>query len=312
MPLKRTTADFLSYIASEKGASINTLQAYGNDIKQFTLLLESLNIIDFQQVSTEHIIQFLKTMQNKNYASASICRALIAIKVLFRFLKREQMIKINVTEHLESPKLWQLVPEVLSESEVEILLSIPNQATYLGARNLSILELLYSSGLRVSELCSLTIYNIDDTFIKVMGKGRKERLVPIGKKALQAIDYYLLNFRDLHPSGKESSLFLTKRGKPIERFAVWKMIKSYAKKANITKNISPHTLRHSFATHLLDNGADLRVIQEFLGHSNIATTDRYTHISQKHLQDSFYKYHPRSSLTQQLGVGCFTKENRKL
>lgn len=289
-------SDFIAYCRSEKGLSLNTLDAYSSDITHFLSFIKTYNpsVLSYLAITQEHIIQFLKFLQQKKYASASSSRAFISIKIFFRFLKRERLITKNITEYLESPKLWQLIPEVLTQEEVEALLLLPNPLTPLGCRNLALLELLYSSGLRVSELCALTLYDIDDTFIRVMGKGSKERLVPIGSKALQAIDNYLLHFRDTQSSLEEKRVFLTKSGKPLDRFTVWKIIKHYAKCAKITKNISPHTLRHSFATHLLDNGADLRVIQEFLGHANIATTERYTHISQKKLQDSFYTYHPKN------------------
>ena len=172
--------------------------------------------------------------------------------------------------------------------EVERLLAVPKDK-----RDRAILELLYASGLRVSEVCGLKLYDLDDQFVRVQGKGSKERLVPLGQKALQAVDEYLKHCRDRFESEKQLALFVTKRGNPIDRIGVWHMIKKYAKQAGIVKNISPHTLRHSFATHLLDNGADLRVIQEMLGHASISSTDRYTHISRSRLQESFEQFHPR-------------------
>lgn len=285
--------DFYSYIASEKGLATNTIEAYKRDTKRFVEYVRKSGIDHFQNISQDHIVGFLKTLQEKRFASASLCRNLISIKVLFRFLRRERIVLTNVAIALESPKLWQLIPEVLTTEEVQTLLAAVDRDSPLGARDAAILELLYSSGLRVSESCTLTIYDIDDQFVRVMGKGSKERLVPIGSAALKAIDHYLLHYRDTQKSKEVTTLFLTNKGKPIDRITIWKMVKFYAKKASITKQISPHTLRHSFATHLLDNGADLRVIQEFLGHSDIKTTDRYTHISQKRLKDSFYMHHPR-------------------
>ncbi|MFQ5729368.1 MAG: tyrosine-type recombinase/integrase, partial [Waddliaceae bacterium] len=164
----------------------------------------------------------------------------------------------------------------------------------IGARDKAILELLYSSGLRVSEVCTIQIYDVDDEYVKVFGKGQKERLVPLGQCALAAIDHYLLYYRSQYDSEKEKALFVTKKGRPLDRISIWRMIKSHAKKAGITKSISPHTLRHSFATHLLDNGAELRVIQEMLGHANINSTERYTHVSRAHIQKAFTAFHPRS------------------
>jgi integrase/recombinase XerD len=215
------------------------------------------------------------------------------MKVFFRFLKREGVIANNPASYLESPKLWQALPAVLTEEEMENILTQPNCHSAKGCRDRAILELLYSSGVRISELCGLKICDVDDEYIKVYGKGGKERLVPIGQNALGAIDHYLLHYRCRYDSDQEQHLFLTQRGSPIDRFAMWRMVKSYALKAGITKNISPHTFRHSFATHLLDHGADLRVIQELLGHSSINSTDRYTHVSRAQLQQAFQAFHPR-------------------
>lgn len=203
------------------------------------------------------------------------------------------MIANNVTLYLESPKIWQLIPEVLSVEEMERLLAQPDPETNVGSRDRAILEMLYGSGLRVSEVCGLKIHDVDDKFVKVFGKGSKERVVPVGAKAIEAVDHYLARFRDQTDSSRQQALFVNQRGKPIDRIFVWKMIKRYANEAGIVKNISPHTLRHSFATHLLDNGADLRVIQEMLGHASISSTDRYTHISKSRLHEAFGKFHSR-------------------
>lgn len=289
--------DFLKYVASEKGLAQNTVESYRRDAQTFGLFLQKIGIEDFKDVSEHHIVDFLGRLKSQKYATSSISRCLIALKVLFRFLKRENLVSTNVTFYLETPKLWQLIPEVLTNDEVERLLAQPDPQTSYGARDKAILEVLYASGLRVSELCSLNLYSVDEEFVRVKGKGSKERLVPIGSKAVQAIDFYLANYRDHVDSERQQSLFVTKSGRSMDRITVWKMIKQYAKQAGILKNISPHTLRHSFATHLLDNGADLRVIQEMLGHSNISSTDRYTHISRSHLQEAFDKFSPRVSLS---------------
>ncbi len=286
-------ADFLSYIASEKGLSRNTIEAYQRDTEAFLVFLKQKGISAYNQVKEEHFVGFLSHLKSEKYATASICRTLVACKVLFRFLKREGLISSNPSLYIDTPKLWQLIPEVLSFKEVERLLNQPDPSTAAGARDKAILELLYASGLRVSELCTIGIYDVDDNYVKVMGKGRKERLVPLGVPALQAIDHYLTHYRDQTDSSRQQTLFVTRTGTPMNRVAIWSMVKFYAKKASILKNISPHTLRHSFATHLLDHGADLRVIQELLGHANIATTDRYTHVSRSHLQEAFQAFHPR-------------------
>lgn len=290
--MENALTDFLSYIASEKGLSRNTIEAYNRDITSFITFLHHKGINTFPLLEQAHIIDFLAYMKSAQYATASISRACIAIKVLCRFLKREGITPTNPALRLEAPRLWQLIPEILSCEEIDLLLQQPKTQCALGARDKAILETLYASGLRVSEVCTLGIYDVDDTFVRVMGKGKKERLVPLGKKALAAIDQYLA-FREKWNSDHQQRLFVTRTGKPIDRILVWTMIKRYAKKAGIIKNISPHTMRHSFATHLLDNGADLRVIQEMLGHSSISSTDRYTHVSCTHLQEAFQATHPR-------------------
>lgn len=291
--MKAAVADFLSYIASEKGLALNTIEAYQRDINAFVEFLLHKQVTSFIAVEANHIVAFLSHLKAADYASATLCRALIAIKVLLRFLTREGVVAANIALCLHSPKLWQLIPDVLIYDEVESLLAQPIISTWQGARDKAMLEVLYASGLRVSELCGLDIYSVDDTFVRVMGKGSKERVVPIGEAAISAIDHYLLNYRAGVENKNQPALFLSKTGKRMDRIAVWRMIKEYGKQAGITKNISPHTLRHSFATHLLDNGADLRVIQEMLGHASISSTERYTHISRSHLQDAFQACHPR-------------------
>lgn len=290
--LKKNIDDFIIFIASERGLALNTVDAYRRDVTAFSNFLNSIHVMGWAEVSQLNIIAFLEHLSQQKYAGASISRALMAIKVLFRFFKREGVVSDNPTIYLENPKLWQLIPNVLTNDEVESLLAQPDPETFLGARDKAILEVLYACGLRVSELCALKISDVDDTFIRVLGKGSKERLVPIGRKAIEAIDHSLL-FRDLVDSDRNTLLFVSKSGRPIQRTVVWEMVKKYATQAGILKVISPHTLRHSFATHLLDNGADLRVIQEMLGHSSISSTDRYTHISHSRLQDAFNNFHPR-------------------
>jgi integrase/recombinase XerD len=292
--MKSQIDDFILYIASEKGLSLNTIEAYKRDLDYLIGYLQERGIDHFSQVEHLHILNFLSSMQNRKYSEATLRRILISIKVLFRFLKREGRIADNIMLYIDSPVLTQLFPEVMTISEVNLLLEQPDCSTAIGARNKAILELLYASGIRVSELCSLKIYDVDDTFIKVMGKGNKERMVPIGKKAIEAVDYYLSHYRDLaNNTGRQEALFVSNKGGKLHRITVWKMIKDYIKQAGIAKNVSPHTLRHSFATHLLDHGADLRVIQEMLGHASINSTDRYTHISRSHLHQAFDAFHPR-------------------
>lgn len=284
--------NFLLYISVEKGLSQNTIEAYERDLKALIEFLHQKGITQFTEWGQAHIVDFLSHLKLENYATATLCRMLIAIKVFSRFLKRERILNQDIALYLETPKLWQQIPEILHPEEIDLLLKQPLSDTHLGARDKAILEVLYASGLRVSEICTLKINDVSDTFVKVFGKGRKERIVPIGEDAIAAIDHYL-QFRDQWESEKNEILFLSKNGKPLDRIQVWKMIKGYVKQAKILKNVSPHTLRHSFATHLLDNGADLRVIQEMLGHSNISSTDRYTHVSKTHLKKAFEQFHTR-------------------
>lgn len=275
--------DFLDYLTAEKGLSSHTINAYGKDISLFAKHAS----LPWTQIQETHILSFLTHLQEKNYASSSICRMLVSLKVFFRFLKKEGLIQEDLTRYCQGPKLWQLIPDVLTPDEVTLLLSQPNLTSSLGLRDKAILELLYATGIRVSELCSLRLTDLSDTFVKVQGKGKKERIVPVGKQAIMAIDAYLLQ----RQSGE--MLFLSTRGKAIDRITVWARIKFYAKQALIAKSISPHTLRHSFATHLLENGADLRLIQDMLGHEDIGTTDRYTHVASSRLKQAFKQFHPR-------------------
>lgn len=286
--------DFLSYIGSEKGLSLNTIQAYQFDLIHLLNFLEG-KVSAIQEVTHDLLIDHLSVLHAQGYATSSISRAVIALKVFFRFLKREGIVSANVALYLDSPKLWQMIPEVLTVEEVEALLEQPQLSDWVGSRDRAILELMYSSGLRVSEVCTVQICDVGDDCVRVFGKGSKERLIPVGKCALEAIDHYLMYYRCLTESEECQTLFVSKRGRPLDRTFIWRMIKHYGKLAGITKNISPHTLRHSFATHLLDNGAELRIIQEMLGHSDIKSTDRYTHISQQHMRDAFEKFHPAGS-----------------
>lgn len=290
--MQRTLEDFISYLGSERGLASNTLIAYQRDLQLFWKILQKRDIAELSEIEEKDLLFFLNELKTKEYASSSVYRFMMTLKVFFRFLKREKIISQETAFYLDTPKLWQLVPEILTISEMEKLLSLPATDQFLGARDKAIFEVLYASGLRVSELCSLNIRDVDDDFVHVKGKGGKERIVPIARKAIDAIDHYLHNFRRTVDE-QDQALFISKTGKRIDRMTVWNRVKFYARKGGIVKEISPHTFRHSFATHLLENGADLRIIQELLGHSSIATTDRYTQISQKHLTASFEAFHPR-------------------
>ncbi|CCB85850.1 tyrosine recombinase xerD [Parachlamydia acanthamoebae UV-7] len=289
----REIKDFLVFIRSEKGLSSNTIEAYMRDVQNFANYAWQQEVRRYQAVEPEHLIAFLGSLKSADYATSTISRTLVSLKVFFGFLKREGTIEQDPSMLLESPKLWQLLPDILDIEEVDLLMNQPDTKTAKGVRDRAIFELLYGSGLRVSEVCTLTIYSIDDQYIRVYGKGSKERIVPIGSQALMAVDQYLSLYRWQWDSEKEQSLFVTLRGKSMDRISIWRSIKEYAQQAGITKTISPHTLRHSFATHLLNNGADLRVIQDLLGHANISSTDRYTRVSSSHLQEAFHRFHPK-------------------
>lgn len=276
---------FVHFLSLEKGLSHNTKIAYKSDISHF---LDTINDTLLSEVTGKVLLDYLQSLQKLSYAPSSIYRKMIALKIFFRFAKEEELIKEDPSSFFVTPKLWQLIPEVLTIEEVEELLNAPDESTFVGARDKAVLELIYATGLRVSECCQVKTSDIEDGFIRVMGKGKKERMVPVGKKALQAIAYYKKKYIK-----KGGYLFINRKGEKISRVTVFLRMKHYAKKAQIAKKISPHTLRHSFATHLLENDADLRLIQEMLGHENIATTDRYTHISQKRLAGSFKTFHPR-------------------
>ncbi|MCE5294928.1 MAG: site-specific tyrosine recombinase XerD [Chlamydiales bacterium] len=285
------TDEFLLYLRAEKGLSPHTLEAYGRDVRNFLTHLNNQKPVE--QIDRDDVITFLAMLQAKKYASSSVARALIALKVFFRFLKRENKHPHDIGKLLDTPKLWQMLPDVLSSTEIELLLAQPDLSSNQGIRDKAILELLYATGIRVSELCNLAIYDIDDDQIRVFGKGSKERIVPVSKRAVEAVDDYLAKVRQAYDSETLKTLFLSLKGKPIDRTSVWKLIKTYAKQAQINKNIFPHMMRHSFASHLLDGGADLRIIQEMLGHAHISSTDRYTHVSLNKVHERFKSMHPR-------------------
>ncbi len=281
---------FLSYISSEKGLSLNTIQAYQGDLEAFLAFCEKQSIKNVSHTREEDLIAFFSTLKKKGIANSTLHRKLISIKVFFRFIRMETSLKKDITLFLEMPKLEKKIPDLLTIQEVDLLLKVPDIRTRIGARDTAILEVLYATGIRVSELCSMDIAHIDDQKIKVIGKGNKERMVPILPSVIDSIDYYLTKCR---VNCDNKALFVGKFGSRLSRIDVWKRIKFYVKQISSDKNISPHSLRHAFATHLLHGGADLRVIQEMLGHSDISTTDRYTHMNDNAMIASFNKCHPR-------------------
>ena len=288
---------FLDYVLLERGLSAHTRDAYGADLERFLKHLRGASVRSLNSVTRNHILSFLMDEKERGIATTSIARRLVAIKVFFRYLAQEGLLKENVTEAMDSPKLWKVLPDALSYEEVERLLLQPDATNPLGVRDRAILETFYGSGLRVSEICGLTLDGLQSEagYLRCVGKGNKERVVPVSNTALQSVEQYLGEVRPLHTQDDDMRiLFLTRRGTGFSRKGMWKLIKQHARDAGIGKNVTPHTLRHSFATHLLSNGAPLRIIQEMLGHADIATTQIYTHVDSSRLKSVHEQFHPRA------------------
>lgn len=288
---------FLDYISLERGLSDNTRTAYSADLQSFSRFLITDNIRSFNAVGRKHVLDYLIAEKERGLSVNSISRRLVAIKIFFSYLQREGMLARNVTEPMDSPRLWKVLPGTLSLKEVERLLEAPVGNDRFSLRDKALLELLYATGLRVSEAAELKLDDIhfDSGYLRCLGKGNKVRVVPFGGKAKEHLQRYIAEARTMF--GQDTSnrhLFLTYRGKKFTRKGIWKLIKNYAKRAGIKKPVSPHTMRHSFASHLLANGAPLRVIQEMLGHADIVTTQVYTHVDQARLRSVHAQFHPRA------------------
>ena len=289
--------NFLVWLELERGLSKNTIEAYARDLAHFVQYLEQQKITDWDKVDERTIRTWTSDLSRADYARSSQARKLSAIRTFARHLVRENIRKDDFTELVAAPKLARKLPDVLTYDELKRLLEAPDTATPYGMRDRAILELFYSSGLRVSELCGILLQsiNLEEGYIRVFGKGSKERIVPIGTKAVTAVKNYLATARPQFVKAKTGSeLFLSQQGRAISRKMVWVMIKQCAATAGIKKPIKPHLLRHSFATHLLEGGADLRAIQEMLGHSDISTTQIYTSVQSNRLTEEHTLYHPRS------------------
>ena len=288
---------FINYLEYEKELSKNTLESYKRDIAQFIHYLTERQIHDFKDTNKTTIITYLLYLQKKGKATATISRNLASIRSFSHFLMSENHISKDPTINLETPKSEKKLPCVLSLKEVELLLSQPNDDSEKGIRDKAMLELLYATGIRVTELVSLdyTNLNLDVNYIKCLGGNSKERIIPIGSMAKIAMENYVNNCRStLIKEDLEPALFVNYHGTRLTRQGFWKIIKSYTQKAKINKKITPHTLRHSFATHLIQNGADLRSVQEMLGHSDISTTQIYTLITRNKIKEVYNKAHPRA------------------
>ena len=286
---------FLDYLAVEKGLARNSLSAYRTDLRHFGHWLREEKL-ELDAVERIHLVKYFQALRAAGISARSVARALAAIRGMFRFLVAERHLKLDPTENIENPKLWTTLPKSLQPSEVETLLRAPDKATPEGLRDRAMLELLYATGLRVSELIKVRIDDLvmDAGFLRTIGKGSKERIVPFGDEAKAAILEFLRDGRAVFDKHGDPHLFLSLRGRPMSRQAFWMKITRYAREAGIRAHISPHVLRHSFATHLLENGADLRSVQMMLGHSDISTTQIYTHVSRARLQKLYETYHPRA------------------
>lgn len=295
---------FRFHLQVERSLAVNTIEAYTRDLTGFARHCEELGVAEIHDVTPDHITAWMEGMFNRGMKNTSVARALIALRRLCLYLRVEGVLEDNPTQTIDIPRTGRKIPRVLSLDQVDNLLEAPDRSTPEGLRDRAMLEMLYATGLRVTELVSLTMTGMDLTvgYVRVIGKGDKGRLVPLGEVARDAIQTYLHHARGalLAPAGGlgvTDGLFVTRRGRVMTRQAFWKNIKRYAIKADITTNISPHTLRHSFATHLLERGANLRVVQALLGHADIGTTQIYTHVTQERLKVLHRQHHPRAELS---------------
>lgn len=298
-PLANTSpeiASFLDYAAVERGLAPNSIVSYGRDLQKFATFLQCSKL-SLQQVRHEHIRKFLETLYRQDLSARSAARHLAALRHFFQFLVKEGRLATDPAHEVEAPHISHSLPKYLNFKEVESLLIQPDVATPTGLRDRALLELLYATGMRVSELLSVRWEDFEPNMgiVRCVGKGNKERLIPIGKSALRAVELYLRNGRSsLAQQPGVPHLFLNQRGGPLSRVGFWKILKAYGRRAGIHASLSPHVVRHSFATHLLERGADLRSIQSMLGHSDISTTQIYTHVLKERLRQVYQTHHPRA------------------
>jgi integrase/recombinase XerD len=299
MDICSTIAAFLTHVRVEKGLSANTVTAYRRDLLKFDDFAKKRKIT-LQSVTRDNLVEFLASLYRQKLESRTVARHLVTLRNFFRFAQLQELICTDPCQNLESPKIRRSLPGYLRLEEIERLLAQPDDKTPLGLRDHAMLDVLYSTGLRVSELISLRVMDLDTAVgcIRCIGKGDKERIVPIGKKALALVERYL---RDARPKligkGKQAlatTLFINRRGAPLSRVGVWKILSAYGRKAGLRSALTPHMLRHSFATHLLERGADLRSVQLMLGHSDISTTQIYTHVVEERLKQIYKAHHPRA------------------
>lgn len=287
---------FLHYLIVERGLSQNTIDSYGHDLNRFLSYLDGKGVKEISDVGKFEIRAFMMYLKRYGLSVKSIVRNLVAIRTFFRFLVQDGILENNPAEELELPKLDKSLPEILTIKEVESLLNQPDIAKPLGIRDRAMLEMLYATGMRISELTKLSVHqvNIEGGYVVLFGKGSKERIVPLGRESIEWLKKYLSEVRSKFNRKKESQyLFLSQWGKQMSRQQFWKILKEYGRRADIRKRITPHLLRHSFASHLLERGADLRSVQMMLGHVDISTTQIYTHVTGERLKKVHERYHPR-------------------
>jgi integrase/recombinase XerD len=288
---------FLDHLRVERELTPATVEAYGRDLAGFAHFAAGRTISRADTVSAIDVLDFLVHLNERKLSARSQARRLVALRQLFRFLKGERIVAVDPTEDVDLPRFGRKLPEYLSTEEVDRLLAAPDRRRPRGARDAAMIETLYATGLRVSELCKLRLrdLNFDAGYLRATGKGRKERLVPVGEAAMEAIRTYVDTVRAGFSGGRAvDTLFLTHHGRAMSRQGFWKLLGRYAAAAGIRKRISPHKLRHSFATHLVERGADLRAVQAMLGHADIGTTEIYTHVSRRHLRSVYDRFHPRA------------------
>lgn len=298
MEKEREVENFLTYLTIDRGLSLNTKENYERDLLSYLAFMKEESIVNLSEIKREHIQKYLITLYERGLNTKSVARHLSAIRTFHQYLMIERICQKNPCDLIESPKLSRDLPEILSVAEVERLLESFTEETASDLRNHAMVELLYASGLRVSELLALKLEDVHLSmqFIKCRGKGNKERIVPIGELAAEVLERYLETARPKLLKKSTDLLFLNRFGDSMSRQGFFKILKKQAQIAGITKSLSPHKLRHSFATHLIENGVDLRLVQEMLGHSDIATTQIYTHMSKEHLKDLFEHTHPRATM----------------
>jgi integrase/recombinase XerD len=288
---------FSDFLRLERGLSPNTRMAYRDDLDRFVQFLQRRSVQSINEVNRRHIMDFLLAEKDRDMAPATLARRLVAIKVFLRYLQQEGLLNESVAEAMDGPRLWNYLPDTLTTQEVDRLLDTPDPTTHRGFRDRTWLELLYGTGLRVTELAHLDVtdLHLDEKYLRCVGKGDKERVVPFGDRARVMLQEYInLHRPAILKQRPATALFLTRRGVAFSRKGLWKLIRAYALQAGIHKRVTPHTLRHSFASHLLQHGAPLRVIQEMLGHADIATTQIYTHVDQSRLKSIHKQFHPRA------------------